>query len=325
MFEEVATKEKPVSNVAADVIARNPETFIRDVLTRLATKVGSARRPPEDVIVASAKRLLESSLKWFRTGNSWPMESFMLEVFRRRRAQGFDDIYFLTVLRCARDVAAGRIIDEVKDPDQLREALVATSQWLDVATDAVMIVMAETVEPPIPAVAKSSQQKADASWLREGFPGGRIYGILARNDAEAIMVKAVKAGLPALVVSRDPPAKVRERIGMPSVPVIWMTNTGTGPGIIQLTSVLPLLNSILIAMERAPEGVILIHGMDFLISRNGADRMSSFVEVLRERVMREGTARIIVAATGDRTEDLEMDRMAAEMAKMPANTAGRDP
>ncbi|MEM2838840.1 MAG: DUF835 domain-containing protein [Thermoplasmata archaeon] len=141
---------------------------------------------------------------------------------------------------------------------------------------------------------KSDLSVVDLSSLEESVEGAAFL-VEERRPRESIILceKYLAEGANLMIISRDPPQKLIE--GMPIVPrkAIWITNL-PGKDHLDPTAVGLLMGEIRKFVEvSGKRAVILIDGLEFLISVNTYDRMLQFVSQVRDIAVTSGSILII--------------------------------
>jgi hypothetical protein len=86
-----------------------------------------------------------------------------------------------------------------------------------------------------------------------------------------------------LMVTRDPPDMVKERYQLQVTPMIWLTES-PGDLRIQPTSLAILTDTMTRFMESNPNGIILLTGMEYLVTFNDFTRLLRSLDTLSETV-----------------------------------------
>jgi hypothetical protein len=99
----------------------------------------------------------------------------------------------------------------------------------------------------------------------------------------------VAGGKCGFVITRDFPPEVRRKHALPACPILWVTNL-VGPDNISPTSIGLLLSRIITFFEKNHPAVVVLDGVEHLISQNSFDRIMQFIHQLRDMVLvSEGT------------------------------------
>ena len=104
----------------------------------------------------------------------------------------------------------------------------------------------------------------------------------ASASAYQLFVRTVAAGRKGFCVTRVFPEKIREAYGLSGVPILWLSNVG------KEETVRPKdLEKLSLSLEQflgAEKGVIIIDGIDYLITNNNFLTVLRLVQALRDQV-----------------------------------------
>ena len=111
-----------------------------------------------------------------------------------------------------------------------------------------------------------------------------LYPLDREEEAYAIFRKRKEAGSPALAITRAFPKRFHKKIGR-EVETVWLTSNRVS----EIVCVDPsdTMNLFLVLTEffkRAPEGVILFEGLEYLISIAGFERFLHIVQLLNDKI-----------------------------------------
>jgi len=124
----------------------------------------------------------------------------------------------------------------------------------------------------------------EASLGEEPRPGN-VYLVEERRPRVSydLFDKALGSGFEGLVVTRDFPKKVAAERGLASSRMLWLTNL-VGEGRVNPTAIGILMNHLRTFIEGRPKSVIMLDGLEYLVSLNTYDRMLQFMHQLRDIV-----------------------------------------
>lgn len=92
------------------------------------------------------------------------------------------------------------------------------------------------------------------------------------------------AGFEGMIATREPPARLMAERGLDSCKIVWLTNL-VGDGRINPTAIGILMSQIRAFIETHKRTVIMLDGLEYLITLNTYDRMLQFMNQLRDIVM----------------------------------------
>jgi len=111
------------------------------------------------------------------------------------------------------------------------------------------------------------------------------YSYLVKDNVEKafeVFADNVLSGLEGLCITRQFPSKVREKYGLEKTPIVWLTSE-RAEGETTVHSIQDL--SILIAnfLEKTKQGVVLLDGLEYLITNHGFEHFIRFLQLNRSR------------------------------------------
>ena len=86
------------------------------------------------------------------------------------------------------------------------------------------------------------------------------------------------------VISRQHPSLLREKFGLENTPIIWLA-TQPGENIIDPTSLGMLAHAVMDFMSKTKNGVVLIDGVEYLITNNDFRKVVRMLEQVNDFVM----------------------------------------
>ncbi|OGS52264.1 MAG: hypothetical protein A3K75_05130 [Euryarchaeota archaeon RBG_13_61_15] len=115
---------------------------------------------------------------------------------------------------------------------------------------------------------------------------GNVYLVEERRPKASyeLFDQALAAGYSGLVVTRDFPKKLLSEKELGTCKVLWLTNL-VGEGRINPTAIGILMGQIRNFIENQPRTVVVLDGMEYLVSLNTYDRMLQFMHQLRDVVV----------------------------------------
>lgn len=265
----------------ADLLLSDEQAAAEMTLSVILSRIPEGHRPPEEDLRASVQRGIGVIGAWLRTSDPKPMYSLALETARRRSEQGLDLQYLLRGTRAFRDGINTVIRTRAVPGTDIAMFTELSNEWTDMVTDAFVGTKFETVEVPVPEWTTDPSIGAQSS-LR----GGTLYHVGDLVTAEETLKRFVGWGRAALVVTPERPERLRTRTGLADVAALWLTNNRVPEErTIAPTSVVPLMSTLSMFLEKAGRGIVLLDGLDFLIGRNTFPRIHGFVQVLHEKVL----------------------------------------
>lgn len=121
--------------------------------------------------------------------------------------------------------------------------------------------------------------------LGYSLPQGTTYLVLEQDSQHAFMVfrDFAQHGCFGLCISRSSPEKIRETYELRSTPVLWLTEEKSKDAIAP-TDLHGLLVTIKAFLQRADYSVVIVHGLEYLISVNDFRSVSRLIARLNDLV-----------------------------------------
>jgi len=120
---------------------------------------------------------------------------------------------------------------------------------------------------------------------------GKYYLVEERTPdiSYELFTGAISGRRPGLVVTRDYPPEVRKRFALPNCTMNWLTHL-VGENHINPTALGLLLSRITNFVERNEAAIVILDGVEYLISQNSYDRILHFIHQIRDMIIiSEGT------------------------------------
>ncbi|WP_135612371.1 DUF835 domain-containing protein [Methanococcoides sp. AM1] len=104
--------------------------------------------------------------------------------------------------------------------------------------------------------------------------------------AYEIFSKMVKQGNPGLCITRENPAKIREKYNIQTTPIVWLTkNKSSESPSIAPSEIFKLHPTIENFMKKAHDGIILVDGLEYLVLENDFKSVVKFIEQTNDSIM----------------------------------------
>ena len=115
---------------------------------------------------------------------------------------------------------------------------------------------------------------------------GNVYLVEERRPKVSFELfdQQLSAGYSGLIVTRDLPKKLLSEHGIGDCRMVWLTNL-VGEGRINPTAIGILMSQVRNFVEGARNTVVVLDGLDYLITLNTYDRMLQFMHQLRDTVV----------------------------------------
>ncbi len=115
---------------------------------------------------------------------------------------------------------------------------------------------------------------------------GNVYLVEERRPRATFELfdQAISSGYTGMVVTRDFPKKLLSEKELDNCRVLWLTNM-VGESRINPTAIGILMGQVRSFIEANPRAVVVVDGLEYLISLNTYDRMLQFMHQLRDVVV----------------------------------------
>lgn len=126
------------------------------------------------------------------------------------------------------------------------------------------------------------------------FKLGNVYLVEERRPRLSfdMFEQGLSTGCCGMVVSRELPKRLQGEHNLGSSRIVWLTNL-VGDGRINPTAIGILMSQVRSFIEGHPRTIVLIDGLEYLISLNTYDRMLQFMHQLRDVVMTNDAALVV--------------------------------
>ncbi len=167
------------------------------------------------------------------------------------------------------------------------------------------------------------QKEAEShSKPKYGLLPGACYISRERKSEKAfeIFTDLVTHGLQGLCVSRLKPESVRERYGLRKTPMVWLTqNAEAGEKCITPTDMPRVHFVISDFLDKAEESVILLDGIEYIITHNSFPSALKLLQLLNDRVMMH-RSRLIVPVDPVAVGEKELALLERDMRQLSDST-----
>lgn len=134
----------------------------------------------------------------------------------------------------------------------------------------------------IPSIEKSVKVSRGKYELKNGF------SYLIEEDrpdrSVDIFVDQVLHGKQGLAIMRIHPDKIRRKYGLKKTPIIWLTNVSVEGESIYPTDLEQLSLLITNFISKATNGVVLLEGLEYLVTNNSFNRVMHMLEYTRDKI-----------------------------------------
>lgn len=154
---------------------------------------------------------------------------------------------------------------------------------------------------PVTPVAEKEGEK---TVLREVLKVGHSYLLQEDNSEKSteVFVTLVTHGAQGLYVTRRYPKDVKDTYNLKVTPVIWLTHEKTEEGHINPTDIVELSHTIKEFIKKTADGVVLIDGLEYLITQNDYKDILKFIQSLCDSIAVSNSRLIIPIDPASLTE-----------------------
>ena len=114
-----------------------------------------------------------------------------------------------------------------------------------------------------------------------------------------------------LAITRTPPESLKTIYDLEKTPFIWLSKI-EGPNTISPIYINSIMNLIKDFIENAKESVIILEGLEYIISQNNFDIVIKFIQALRDLILIENS-RLIIPLNKDMFNRKEITQIEKEL------------
>jgi len=121
----------------------------------------------------------------------------------------------------------------------------------------------------------------------------------------------VTHNISGLAVTRTLPDSIKQKYGLEKTPFIWLSKTGN-PNTISPVYLNTLMNLITDFISKGKDTVVILEGLEYLVSQNNFDLVLKFIQALRDFLIIENS-RLIIPLNRDTFTQKEMAQLEKEL------------
>ena len=146
----------------------------------------------------------------------------------------------------------------------------------------------------------------------------RCYIVKDSDSSAALSVFArivLTQGMHGLLITRTLPQRIREKYGLLKTPIVWLTtNRVQGETCVSPTAIAELSGLLVGFMDQTKDGIILIEGLEYLVSQNNFRSILNLLQLMNDKIMISDSRLVITLdpATLDEKEVHLVQKEAAE-------------
>jgi len=174
--------------------------------------------------------------------------------------------------------------------------------------------------PVTPVTEKESNMK---SILTEIVKKGQSYLIDEERPIKSneIFVNLVTHGAQGLYITRRFPQEIRNAYNLKLTPIIWLTREKTEENHIDPTDLVELSYTIKEFIKKTSDGVILVDGLEYLITQNEYKEILKFIQSLRDSIA-TSLSRLIVPLDHSTLDEQQFHLLKREMNSLETGLRG---
>ena len=149
--------------------------------------------------------------------------------------------------------------------------------------------------------------------IKYEIPSGRSF-IVYENKYEKsfeIFKDLVTHNIPGLAITRTPPESLRIIYDLEKTPFIWLSKI-EGPNTVSPIYINSIMNLIKDFIDNGKESVIILEGLEYIISQNSFDIAIKFIQALRDLILIENS-RLIIPLNKDMFNQKEITQIEKEL------------
>ena|GEM_PF-6071991 len=125
----------------------------------------------------------------------------------------------------------------------------------------------------------------------------RCYLVKDSDSSAALLVFArivLTQGMHGLLITRTLPQRIREKYGLLKTPIVWLTtNRVQGETCVSPTAIAELSGLLVGFMDQTKDGIILIEGLEYMISQNNFRSILNLLQLMNDKIMISDTRLVI--------------------------------
>jgi predicted hydrocarbon binding protein len=127
-----------------------------------------------------------------------------------------------------------------------------------------------------------------------------------------VFMDCVTHGYQGMCVTRDFPAKVRKKWGLEKTPIVWLSTAETTETTVSPQNLSALYYHIESFLKRTERGIVLLSGMEYLVSHNSYPSVLKFIQLLNELIAVRG-ALLVVSLSPQTLEEKDLKTLEREL------------
>jgi len=146
-------------------------------------------------------------------------------------------------------------------------------------------------------------------------PGTSYFIETGKGDggvAAELFTDLVKHGVQGLCITRTYPPKMRQQYGLQRTPIVWMTKERGYDESIEPDSLISFSHTVKEFIFKSQDCVVLIDGIEYLISQNNFDDVLKIIQSIDDVVMQKN-ARLVISADPSALDERQLHLLKREL------------
>jgi hypothetical protein len=173
---------------------------------------------------------------------------------------------------------------------------------------------------PVTPVAEKEGEK---TILMDIVKVGHSYLIQEEKPEKStdVFVNLVTHGAQGLYITRRYPKEVRDTYNLKVTPIIWLTHEKTEEGHINPTDIVELSHTVKEFIKKTADGVVLIDGLEYLITQNDYKDILKFIQSLDDSIA-VSSSRLIIPIDPSSLNEQQFHLLKRDMKLLEPNQRG---
>lgn len=165
--------------------------------------------------------------------------------------------------------------------------------------------------PILPVTEDESEIK---SILRHMLERGHSYIVNEEKPVKSneIFLELITHGVQGLYITRRNPREIREKYGLKKTPILWLSSLKGQERNIDPTDILELSHAIKEFIKKTDDGVVILDGLEYLITQNGYKDVLQFIQSLNDSIAMSNS-RLIVPLDPSTLDNQQLHLLKREM------------
>jgi len=140
------------------------------------------------------------------------------------------------------------------------------------------------------------------------IPGGKLYLVDEERPTLALQYfsNMVHKNIPGLGITRRHPKEIKETYNLKTTPLVWLTQNKSQDDMVLLPDTTKFSSVVTSFLGKTENGVVLIEGLEYLISQTEFEAVLKLIQFLNDKVM--GTSNIIIITMDTQVLDQKEQR-----------------